>query len=322
MNIIRLLLLISLVSLSGCASLGISSRPLSELTQNYTDQDSRFIAVDNLVIHYRDEGQGPVLVLLHGVASSLQTWDGWAEQLQDSFRIIRLDLPAHGLTGPDPAQERYSAGYMVSVLDRFMTRLGITEFSLAGNSLGGYISWNYALAYPQKVQKLILLDAAGYPQDMPFIMNMASWPLVGELSTLMMPRFIIGWNLQAAYGDEDKVTDRLVKRYHDLTLRKGNRSGLVDVLRTMKEQSSNPELGAGVTQVITPTLLMWGEEDDWVPLDIMEQFRRDLPDVRVITYEGVGHMPMEELPVQTARDARSFLQTGQVFALPAVTAGD
>ncbi len=322
MNILRLLLLISLVSLSGCASLGASSRPLSELTQNYTNQDSRFIAVDNLVIHYRDEGQGPVLVLLHGVASSLQTWDGWAEQLKDSFRIIRLDLPAHGLTGPDPTRERYSTDYMVSVLDHFMNRLGIAEFSLAGNSLGGYISWNYAQAYPQKVQKLILLDAAGYPQDMPFIMNMASWPLVGELSTLMMPRFIIGWNLKAAYGDNDKVTDRLVKRYHDLTLRKGNRSGLVDVFRTMKEQSSNPELGAGVTQVITPTLLMWGEEDDWVPLDIMAQFRRDLPDVRGITYEGVGHMPMEELPVQTARDARSFLQTGQVFALPAVTAGD
>lgn len=321
MQFIRLLLIFSLAALSGCASMGIASRPLSELTQNYTSQQSEFIAVDDLVIHYRDEGSGPVLVLLHGVASSLQTWDGWVRELKGSYRIIRLDLPAHGLTGPDPSVERYSTDYMVGKLDTFLNKLGVSRFSLAGNSLGGYIGWNYALYHPERVEKLILLDAAGYPQDMPFIMNVASWPLIGDMSRLMMPRFIIRWNLKAAYGDNDKVTDALVKRYHDLTLRSGNRKGLINVFRTMKEQSHNPQLGVRIPQISTPTLLMWGEEDDWVPLDVMEQFRRDLSHVSVITYEGVGHMPMEELPVQSARDARSFLQSGQVFTLPAATAG-
>lgn len=316
MNIIRLGLLFSLIWLTGCASMGIGSRSMTELTADYTNEQSRFVAIDDLNIHYRDEGQGPVLVLLHGVASSLHTWDGWVEQLKPHYRIIRLDLPGHGLTGPDKTRKRYDIDYMVEKLDKFLTRLNVNKASIAGNSLGGYISWNYALQRPDRVEKLVLIDSAGYPQDMPFIMNLASWPVVGEMSQLMMPRFMVGMNVRAAYGDEDKVSDELVRRYHDLTLRKGNRKALVQVFRTMKEQSRNAQLGARVAEVRMPVLLMWGEDDDWVPLSVMEQFRRDLPNVSVVTYEGVGHMPMEELPVQSARDARAFLQMGKLYSLP------
>ncbi|MFC3680790.1 alpha/beta fold hydrolase [Bacterioplanoides pacificum] len=316
MKITKFLLLFSLFLVTtGCASLGMGSRPLSELTTNYTNDASRFQAVDDLVIHYRDEGQGPVLVLLHGVASSLHTWDGWTEQLKDRYRIIRIDLPAHGLTGPDPKLERYQIGYMVDKLDKFLNKIGVRKAALAGNSLGGYIAWNYALHRPDRIEKLILIDAAGYPQDMPFIMNFAALPVIGEMSTLMMPRFIVSSNIHDAYGDEDKVSDQLVKRYHDLTLRPGNRKGLVNVFRTMKEQSHNPQLGDRVRDIRTPTLLLWGEEDQWVPLTVMERFRQDLPNAQVITYEGVGHMPMEELPVQSARDAAQFLR-GQAATIP------
>jgi len=312
MKITKLLVVLSILLVTGCASMGIGSRPLSELTRNYTDDTSKFMAVDDIVFHYRDEGQGPVLVLLHGVASSLHTWDGWVERLKDRYRIIRVDLPAHGLTGPDPKVERYELGYMVDKLDKFLNKVGVNKIMLAGNSLGGYISWNYALHRPDRVEKLILIDAAGYPQDMPFIMSFAALPLIGEMSSLMMPRFIVGMNVDAAYGDDSKVSARLVKRYHDLTLRPGNRQGLIDVFRTMKEQSKNPHLGDRVKMINTPTLLLWGEEDEWVPLSTMERFREDLPNVKVITYEGVGHMPMEELPVQTARDAADFLRNHRV----------
>lgn len=314
MKTIRFVMLLSsamlaMTLLSGCASMGVGSRPLSELTQNYANNESQFLAVDDLVIHYRDEGlkNGPVLVLLHGVASSLHTWDGWVEQLGDRYRIIRIDLPAHGLTGPDPELDRYEINYMVDKLDKFLNRLNIDEMYLAGNSLGGYISWNYALHRPDRVKKLVLIDSAGYPQDMPFIMSFTATPVIGEISTLVFPRFMLASNLEEAYGDDDKVSDELVKRYHDLTLRPGNREGLVAVFRTMAEQSENPNLADRVKELQPPVLLMWGEEDLWVPLEIMEKFREDLPSAQVVTYEGVGHMPMEELPVQSARDASGFL---------------
>lgn len=311
MNIIRYALIASLLMLTGCSSLGILSTSDKTLTEKYTNESSRYVQIDDLTFHYQDEGDGPTLVLLHGVASSSHTWDGWVKELRHYYRIIRVDLPGHGLTGPDPTRKQYDIDYMTDMLNKLLVRIGVDKAHIAGNSLGGYIAWNYAVDYPEKVDKLILLDSAGYPQKMPFIMRFASWPVIGGISQVFMPRFMVGNNIKAAYGDDSKVDKELVRRYHDLTLRKGNRKALVQIFREFKRQSNNPHLGDDVGKVKAHTLLMWGEEDTWVPLDVMEKFRQNLPNVRLVTYEGVGHMPMEELPVQTARDAHHFIETGQ-----------
>ncbi|MGK0249753.1 MAG: pimeloyl-ACP methyl ester carboxylesterase [Oleispira sp.] len=318
MKWLKFILIPTLLALHGCASMGISAYPLAELTAKYTDETSKFLAVDDLIIHYRDEGTGPTLVLLHGVASSLHTWDDWVERLVPYYRIIRIDLPGHGLTGNDPSVERYETPYMVDKLDKFLNALSIDDIYLAGNSLGGYISWNYALYRPDRVKKMVLLDAAGFPQDMPFFMNLAALPVIGELNGFMMPKFIMDMNIKAAFGDGDKVTDELQQRYFDLTMRQGNRAALVNVFRTMKEQSHQSNLGDRVKEIQVPTLLMWGDQDEWVPLSIMKQFEEALPNSQSIVYEGVGHMPMEELPIQTSRDAHGFLILGHTFQTPLV----
>ena len=311
MNGIKYAFILTLLVLQGCASMGVSNQPLSQLTEKYADETSKFLAVDDLVIHYRDEGQGPTLVLLHGVASSLHTWDGWTDRLKEQYRVIRIDLPGHGLTGRDPSVERYELPYMIDKLEKFLNKLSIDNIYLAGNSLGGYIAWNYALHRPDRVNKMILLDAAGFPQDMPFIMDMAAMPVIGDVGTVFMPKFLVNMNVSAAYGDEDKATDEVKQRYFDLVMRKGNRKALIDVFRTMKEQSTNPHIGDRVKEIAVPTMLMWGDQDEWVPLEIFEKFRQNLPQSQTIVYEGVGHMPMEELPVQTARDAHAFFVTGK-----------
>lgn len=311
MNGVRFVLFLALALLHGCSSMGVSSQPLSELTNKYTDETSKFLAVDDLVFHYQDQGTGPTLVLLHGVASSLHTWDGWVKRMAPHYRILRIDLPAHGLTGPDPKRDRYNLQYMVGKLDKFLNKLGVGKIYLAGNSLGGYIAWNYALQRPDRVNKLVLIDSAGYPQDMPFIMSMAAIPGIGDIGRIMTPKFVVNSNVEAAYYDDEKATDEVKQRYFDLLMREGNRGALIDVFRTMKEQSNNPHLGDRVKELRIPVLLMWGEEDEWVPLTILERFRKDLPNAEVVIYEGVGHMPMEELPVQTARDAHSFFVSGK-----------
>ncbi len=320
MKWLKFVLIPALLAMHGCASMGVSNYPLAELTEKYTDETSKFLAVDDLIIHYRDEGTGPTLLLLHGVASSLHTWDDWVKRLSSDYRIIRVDLPGHGLTGNDPSVERYEIAYMVDKLEKFLNKLSIDEVYLAGNSLGGYIAWNYALHRPDRVKKMILSDSAGFPQDMPFIMNFAALPGIGEIAGHMMPKFIIDMNVSAAFGDGDKVTDKLQQRYFDLTMRQGNREALVKVFRTMKEQSANPHLGDRVKEIKVPTLLMWGDQDEWVPLEIMQQFEQALPNSQSIVYEGVGHMPMEELPVQTARDAHGFFTLGKAVHAPLVLA--
>lgn len=316
MNILRYALLASLMMLTGCASFGILSTSDKTLTQKYTNETSRYVQIDNLTFHYQDEGTGPTIVLLHGVASSLHTWDGWVKELRPHYRIIRIDLPGHGLTGPDSSRKEYDIAYMTDMLNKLLVRIGVEKAHFAGNSLGGYIAWNYAIEHPEKVDKLVLLDAAGYPQKMPFIMSFAAWPVVGEMSQIFMPRIIVSQNVKRAYGDKSKVNKKLVRRYHDLTLRKGNRKALVGTFRQMKKQTKDENLGDGVKRVKAPTLLMWGEKDVWVPLAVMKRFQADLKNVVSVTYEGVGHMPMEEIPVQSARDADHFFQTGKPF-LPA-----
>lgn len=312
MNILRYALLTIFMMLTGCASLGILSTSDKTLIQKYTNETSRYVKVDNLTFHYQDEGSGPALVLLHGVASSSHTWDGWVRELSPYYRIIRIDLPGHGLTGPDLSRKNYDIDYMTDMLNKLLVRVKVDKAHIAGNSLGGYIAWTYAVKYPEKVDKLILIDSAGFPQKMPFIMSMAAWPVVGEFSQIFMPRFIVSNNVKAAYGDKNKVNKKLVRRYHDLTLRKGNRKALVRTFREMKKQSQNPHIGDSVASVKAPTLLMWGEKDKWVPLYVMERFRKYLTNVVSVTYEGVGHMPMEEIPVQTARDVDNFIKTGKV----------
>lgn len=318
MTWLKFVLLPALIVLQGCTSMGMTSQPLAELTEKYTDTSSKFMAVDDLVIHYRDEGTGPTLVLLHGVASSLHTWDKWVERLEPHYRILRIDLPGHGLTGKDPRVEDYDLAYMIDKLDKFLNKLSIDQMYLVGNSLGGYISWNYALHRPDRVKKMILLDSAGFPQDMPFIMSFAAMPVIGGIGSLIMPKFIVDMNIKAAYGDTSKVTDKLKQRYFDMTTRKGNRESLITAFRVMKEQSENPYLGSRVKEVDVPTLLMWGGEDDWVPLSILEQFQEALPDSQTIVYEGVGHMPMEELPVQTSRDAHNFFKLNAGQKMPSI----
>lgn len=302
----QLLIIVLLVLVSGCTYMGTRTIPYNELAKKYSSDQSDYIDIDGLVIHYSDEGSGPPLLLLHGVASSLQTWDGWAKELKGKYRIIRLDLPGFGLTGFDHGGSNYDLNYMLDKVNRFTEEMGLSKFFVAGNSLGGYIAWNFAERYPEKIYKMVLVDAAGYPQDMPFWIGLGGLPVISTITEYMMPKPLVNWTVNSAYGDKSKITDEVRQRYFDMTQRAGNRKSYVDVFRATRQQSKNPAQGENVKNIVVPTLLMWGEKDTWIPLDIMRKFQRDLPYSDFIVYEGVGHLPMEELPVQTARDADNF----------------
>ena len=135
-------LLLGAVFFTGaCTTMGATTIPMEELKKKYAYENSKFITVDGLKVHYIDEGEGPVLLLLHGVCASLHTWDGWVKELKGSYRIIRFDNMGFGLTGPAVKPE-YTIKRYVKFLNSFTTALKLKRFSIAGNSLGGYISWN------------------------------------------------------------------------------------------------------------------------------------------------------------------------------------
>ena len=283
--------------------------PVDELKAEFTNEESEFIDILGMPVHYRDEGSGPLLVLIHGTAASLHTWDGWVDALQDEFRIVRLDIPAFGLTGPDPTGD-YSIERYVEFLEAFASALGLESFALAGNSLGGEIAWRYALAHPERVNRLVLVDAVGYARSEGQKENLAfKLARTSGFKTVMSkitPRFLYRQGLLEVYGDDSKVTEELVDHYFRLSLREGNRRAFAE--RVIAAQGP---IKGDVRNVTQPTLILWGEDDLWIPLEHGRNFARDIEGSKLIVYPGVGHVPMEEVPEQSAADTREFLLATQ-----------
>jgi pimeloyl-ACP methyl ester carboxylesterase len=276
--------------------------PLEELKPAFANGASRFVDLDGLSVHYRDEGAGPPLLLLHGTGSSLHTWDAWTDAVRGHFRVIRMDLPGFGLTGPN-RDDDYRIERYVAFVEAFRSRFGLESFALAGNSLGGQIAWSYAVAHPRRVSALVLVDPAGYPIDRPaLVFRLAKIPGLSWLMTKLDPGPIAAKTLRDAYGDPAKVTREMVERHRKLALREGNRRAFV-ARSSLRGESRSADIG----KVRAPTLILWGAQDRLIPVSHGYRFEHAIASARLIVYDGVGHVPMEEIGPRSALDVDAFL---------------
>jgi len=280
--------------------------PVEKIKEKYAIPESRYMKLQGMQVHYADEGKGFPLVLIHGTSSSLHTWDGWTRKLKKDFRIIRMDIPAYGITGPNRTND-YSPSSYVAFLKEFLDRLGIRKCHIAGNSLGGGIAWSFTAAYPDMISRLILIDSAGYFRHTspPLVFRITRAPVIGALTRYLTPRYFVKKSLLEVYGDDSKVTDELIDRYHDMALREGNRDAFI---ARAKMTNVNPYETANIKTISVPVLIMWGSADTWIAPEYARRFRNDLKNSRLIMYEGIGHVPMEEIPEKTAGDAGKFLR--------------
>jgi pimeloyl-ACP methyl ester carboxylesterase len=283
--------------------------PLEELKAKYTNETSSFIAVDGMDVHYRDEGDPAdtiPIVLIHGTGASLHTFDAWADSLKTSYRVIRMDLPAFGLTGPF-TDRNYSMTNYTAFMKDFLTALGIKQCVLAGNSLGGQIAWNLTLEQPDIVKKLILIDAAGYPKkskSVPIAFKLAEIPVLSKLLTFITPQFLVRASLENVYFDKSKVTDSMVERYFELTLREGNRQAFVDRFKMPENANANKN----INNIHQPTLILWGANDLLIPVENAYKFQKALPNDTLVILNNLGHTPMEESPEESLKAVFSFLK--------------
>jgi len=305
----RVLLSIVLIALLIIVLFGYRDIPMDELKLKYADTTSSFIPIDGMEVHFRDEGNKAdsiPIVLIHGTGSSLHTFDDWARNLKEDYRVIRMDLPAYGLTGPFP-DRNYTIDHYVIFIKDFLAALGIKKCRLGGNSLGGNIAWNFTLQYPDMVDKLILIDAAGYPassKSIPVAFKIARIPVLNNLFTYISPHFIVESSVKNVYADKTKVTDAIVDRYFELSLRKGNRQAFVD--RLSFQDVANAHLK--IKDIRQPTLVLWGDEDLLIPIEKAYLFHEDLPNDTLVVIKNSGHIPMEESPIESLQALRSFLK--------------
>jgi pimeloyl-ACP methyl ester carboxylesterase len=301
-------LIAGLLALALLVGGGFSQRradlPFETVRARWATGASRFVELDGMQVHYRDEGSGPPILLLHGTSSSLHTWDGWTSALAPRYRVVRVDLPGFGLTGPSPAAD-YSIAAYVAFVDHAVARLGLASLVVGGNSLGGDIAWHYALAHPGKVRALVLVDSAGYPMvrgPAPMAFRLARWPVLPRLLTGLDPRLLVEDALRANYGDPKRIRAGVVDRYLDLTLRAGNRGAFLDRLRAPRIDDS-----ALIKTITTPTLILWGARDRVIDPGDAPRFARDIAGAELVVYDDLGHIPMEEDPERTVRAVAAFL---------------
>jgi pimeloyl-ACP methyl ester carboxylesterase len=219
--------------------------------------------------------------------------------------VIRLDLPAYGLTGPFPKRE-YSIPNYVDFVKDFLDDLTIDHCIMAGNSLGGRIAWSFTADHPDMVDRLILIDASGYPlqpASVPIAFKLAQIPVVQDMFTFITPRFVAAKSVENVYADKSKVTDEIVDRYFELTLREGNRQAFIDRFKITADTAAHKKIKTSSH----PTLVLWGAEDQLIPLAVAQRFHGDLPNDTLVILDGLGHVPMEENPMKSIEPVKMFL---------------
>jgi len=282
------------------------------MLERYGGARARFATAESgMRIHYRDEGfkDGPVLVLLHGSNASLHTWEPLVERLEGAHRLVSVDLPGHGLSGPHPEAD-YSAAGMIDGLEAALDAAGIETFFLAGNSMGGKVAWRYALDHPERVEGLVLLNASGAPIERDesegagnLLFTLLMSPVGREALKRYTPRGFVESSLLQSVSVEAIVDEAMVDRYWDLNRLPSNKEATLAAFNS----TENPYAAEMLGEISAPTLIVWGDEDPIIPVEAAAVFAREIPGAEVAILEGVGHIPMEEAPDETARLVEAFI---------------
>jgi pimeloyl-ACP methyl ester carboxylesterase len=263
----------------------------------------RTVSAAGLHIRYVRRGSGPPVVLVHGLASSIYTWAAVLPRLAERYDVVAIDLPGFGGSDIPP---RLDASIADRLLPEVMDGLGLARASLAGNSLGGAISAVTAARHPERVDRLVLIDAAAYnfnPADRPPLLRaMARVPT--RLVRALPHRPLMRQGLKQVYYDDTKVTEERVEEY----LAGMSRPGAREAAQALLTQGDDFGLPGALRQVRAPTLVIWGREDAWIPVAHADRFVRDIPGARSVILERCGHVPQEERPEEVARLIDEFLR--------------
>jgi len=318
---VAVLLLLALLVTAGWAWTPDLDR--ATLEARYAPPPSQFVEAAGLRWHVRDTGpasaaasgdapvpapvQAPVL-MLHGFGSSLHTWDAWAQALQATHRVVRVDLPGAGLSAPDP-QGRYDDEHALVQLMALMDVLNMPRASVVGHSMGGRLAWRLAALHPERVEKLVLVAPDGFASPGFEYGKSPDVGIAGKLLPYTLPRALLRAGLAPAWGNPERLPQDTITRYHELLLAPGGRQAIIQRMEQMRLQDPIPLLA----NVQAPTLLIWGDLDAMIPPANAQDYLRAIPEVagvanaELILLPGLGHVPQEEDPAAALPALQKFL---------------
>ena len=281
----------------------------------YSKSNSRYLKSGSQIeLHFTDTGprDAPILVLVHGYSASLNTWDAWVRNLRKDYRVIRLDLPGHGLSRCVDNDEIGIEQFIASI-DRVTHSLDVDQFTLVGSSMGGHTAWAYALAHPDRLDGLVLVDAAGWlsapgeDDKDPVIFKLLRNGFARNVMKDLDMSALIRSGLENSFADPELVTDEMVERYSAMSRAPCHREALLKIMSgtTLRVPASKERLSA----IAVPTLILHGDTENLIPVAHAEKFADAIPGSKLIIYPETGHIPQEEQPVASVEDFRAFLAT-------------
>ena len=275
------------------------------LLSRYSGVNDSVVEVAGIRLQVRDQGHpsAPPVVMLHGFGASLQTWESWADSLSREHRVVCFDLPGFGLTGPDPTGT-YSDERSLAILAALMEHLGLCCVDLVGHSLGGRYAWQFAAEHPHRVRRLVLVAPDGFASGFPAHLLGAGPPAWAPMLRYILPKFLVWLDLAIAFGDPRRLRWAMVTRYFDMLRAPGVRSALLARWSQIHMLDPRPTLAS----IRVPTLLVWGTRDRLAPASQAYGLKSAIPGSQIEWIAGVGHMPQEELPLQTIAIVAAFLK--------------
>jgi len=277
-------------------------------------RESRF-EYRGISIHYEDQGQGQPLILLHGYGASTYSWRHVLPYFSKSYRVIAIDLKGFGLSDK-PTDSDYSVLEQSRMVYEFIKVHRLENVVLAGNSLGGAVSLLTFLMQSDQgahhISKLILIDTASYNQDLPAYISILRVPIINELSLfLTSSNFKSRMILRKAFFDHSKITEEMVTTYGSYLSLPGASQALIKTAKQMLP-SNLEEISERYKSIDVPVLLIWGEKDKIVPLEVGRNLAGNIPNSKLVVVPNCGHVPQEECPSQAIEAMESFLsdQTG------------
>lgn len=283
--------------------------PPANVSQSWGEQKT--FDYQGIKINYYEAGQGPPLLLLHGFGACAYTWRLLIPPLAADHRVFTIDLKGHGFSAK-PRDGKYAVSDQADMVAAFIRDRRLNDVILVGNSMGGAVAlmtyFQLREENPKLIKGLVLIDSAGYPQKLPWFIRMARVPWLSALGAkLLSPRFATGMVLRKCYYNREKITDEMIDAYAYY----GSLPGAADAVRQTALQIVPANMAAVIAQYKTvkvPTLIIWGKEDNVVPLEVGRNFQRDIPAAELVILPRCGHIPQEEDPLETRRLIQDFFK--------------
>ena len=337
------LALVSILALSGCTNfkgamkssssltnfLGFTENPDWYIRKRYFYPDSKWIPNDfGLQMHYRDIGEGPVVLLLHSEMSSMHSYEKWMEVLSAEFRVIAIDLPGAGVTSAPHCVDKIektcasnlSLEYIRHTLNYFIEDMKLEDFSIVANSLSGYLAAEYVLDNSHRIEKVVLVSPLGMPQDTPWILRYMTTPGLDLVHSYVQPASTVTTILDELYGSRSNLKEAVRERYIHLAQSEGAFTSNVRTLKMVRDLMES-ELDLKISDIDKPTMIMWGGQDSWGDPTHAKKWSEAIKDSVLLNYPQLGHVPMEEAPEQSANDVLAFLKGDPIPTLTGLGAG-